>query len=184
MPRRKRRDPRFTKMVGERIKHAREAAGLIQQGIAAATDVEVSTVGGWEIAAIDVTKKDGSKQSGRPTWLLGCTYVRMDTDDQGTVKIGAFPTTTEFDPGQLIASIEVEAPGVAAPPVVEEPATPEVPAPIVEEPTMPETPVTPAVEGPVAPVAPGGPTPAMVTITVTCPHCGKPITLTIPATAQ
>ena len=49
MPRRKRRDPEFTKMVGERIKHAREAAGLIQQGIAAATDVEVSTVGGWEI---------------------------------------------------------------------------------------------------------------------------------------
>ena len=49
MPRRKRRDPEFTKMVGERIKHAREAAGLIQQAIAAATDMEVSTVGGWEI---------------------------------------------------------------------------------------------------------------------------------------
>ncbi len=144
-----------------------------------------TNVGGWEIASIAVTKKDGSKVEGKPTWLLGCSFLRIDTDDQGTVTLAAFPTASKFDPGQLIESIEIEAPATAEkPPAAEKPKpaeapTPEVPAPTVAEQPAAEATVTPA-EAPAATT----PTATMLTITLTCPHCGKPITVTIPATVQ
>lgn len=138
-----------------------------------------ANVGGWEIASITVTKKDGSKVEGRPTWLLGCSFLRIDTDDQGTVTLAAFPTASKFDPGQLIESIEIEAPAAAETTKPAEAPTPEVPAPTVAKQPAVETTVSPAP----APAA-TTPTATMVTISLTCPHCGKPITVTIPATVQ
>jgi hypothetical protein len=69
-------------------------------------------------------------------------------------------------------------PGVGEVGTTEETATPPT-GPIITPPTGPIVTPPPAV-GPVRP-APGAPVPVGLTVTIICPHCGKPITIDLAA---
>lgn len=49
MVKRRKRDPQFKKMVGERLAEARKAAGVGQKVVGIRTGVDTATVGCWEI---------------------------------------------------------------------------------------------------------------------------------------
>jgi hypothetical protein len=60
----------------------------------------------WEIASISLTRRDGQKLSGKPTWLLHGTTARILTDDDEIQRVSTVqPTEAGFTPDALIHSV-------------------------------------------------------------------------------
>ena len=122
----------------------------------------------WEIKKLTVVKKDGTKVTGAPDWLLHATNVWVITPDGETKRVHVFPFGNEpFNEDNLIAKITIGAAG-AAPAAPTKPAAPK-PAetkptetkPTAPKPTAPPTaPKKPTVTKPTAPTAPAKPTAA------------------------
>lgn len=60
----------------------------------------------WEIASISLTRRDGQKLSGKPTWLLHGTTARVLTDDDEIQRVSTVqPMEEGFTPDALIQSV-------------------------------------------------------------------------------
>ena len=107
----------------------------------------------WVIERITVTRNDGSKIEGTPTWLLHCSTASVELENRQTKRVHAFPLAQkDFTPDSFIKRIVIgEAPAEA-------PAAPaEAPAAPAEAPAAPaEAPAAPA-EAPAAPAEPAFP---------------------------
>jgi hypothetical protein len=167
----------------------------------------------WHITTLTVATRDGQTVTGKPSWFMAMTEFIVDPgDDAEKVHVENYPLfRTSFEPDNLIVKVdltgeaptEVEGP---TPPGPGMPDVPPIPRPTVigpgeetpdeetpdEETPDEETPdeETPDEEGPaVTPVAtpsvgpPGASKAVSLTLTITCPHCGKDIVVTIDAHA-
>ncbi|MBP8954145.1 MAG: hypothetical protein KBI47_17245, partial [Armatimonadetes bacterium] len=115
----------------------------------------------WVIERITVTRNDGSKIEGTPTWLLHCSTASVELENRQTKRVHAFPLAQkDFTPDSFIKRIVIgEAPAEAPAAPAEAPAAPaEAPAAPAEAPAAPaEAPAAPA-EAPAAPAeAPAAP---------------------------
>lgn len=146
----------------------------------------------WQIGSLTITRKDGSKVSGRPHWLLHETTAVVRQADGTMARAHAFPVASaDFDPGKLLVKIELGevAPGPAQPDTTpaEPDTTPAEPDTTPAEPdTTPAQPDTTPAQPDTTPAA-GGATvgaPSTITLTVVCPKCGERITVTVAVTAN
>jgi len=166
----------------------------------------------WHIASLTIATRYGLTITGEPAWFMSMSeFILEPGGDEERVHIENYPLfPTSFNPDNLIVKVDLtgaapaevdteETPTVPTPvespvelpipiPVVATPdvATPVVATPVEETPTE-ETPVleVPPVVAPVplVPDAPRVTQPASLTLTLTCPHCGERITVTIDAHA-
>ncbi len=158
----------------------------------------------WQITSMTITTKDGQKVTGKPTWLLHASYVKIEKESGETERVGAFPLGRTFDPKNLLVKVVLgkeaappTAPGTRATPPTTAPTTAPTttPAtapgataatpPTTTPATAPTPPIRPPTTTPVRPpvtVAAG--TPVTVAITLQCPKCGQFITVDIPAQAR
>ncbi len=159
----------------------------------------------WQIASLAITKKDGTKVSGGVDWLLHESAVDVLQADGTIVRHHAFPIANpEFDASQLLAKVELGSavtPGGGTAPAGGG-TTPAgggtapagggtAPAGGGTAPagggTAPAGGGTAPAGGGTAPLTgppgPGG-TPAVMTITIICPHCGEKITVELPVIAR
>ncbi len=149
------------------------------------------TQAAWDVESIEVTRKDGTQVVGKPSWHLDCSLLEIaGTDTAAPISKRAYPISrTHFNPNDLMVEIQI---GEAVTPPPEGGVTPPPEGGVTPPPEggvtpPPEGGVTPPPEGGVTPPPEGGVTPptpgepAMVLVTVKCPHCGQPITVQIDA---
>ncbi len=166
------------------------------------TDVGTEEKSDWQIVSLTVTTRDGQTVTGKPSWFMPMSGLRVDPGEgEDRIELEVYPLfRTEFDPDSLIVKVDLSgaAPAEAEKPTpVETPPVPPIPTPTVETPEE-EAPTEeePAVEAvpPVTPppaVAPAvetrepapQPKPATLSLTIICPHCGERITVNIDAHA-
>jgi len=145
----------------------------------------------WEIKKITVVKKDGTKVSGGPDWLLHATNVWVITPDGETKRVHVFPFGNEpFNADNLIAKITIggaaPTPAAASPtatkpaetkPAETKPTAPAKPAETKPTETKPATPTAPAApQKPVTGTAPAAPTTPAAKPTTAQPPAVKPST--------
>ena len=102
----------------------------------------------WVIERITVTRNDGSKIEGTPTWLLHCSTASVELENRQTKRVHAFPLAQkDFTPDSFIKRIVIgEAPAEAPAAPAEAPAAPaEAPAAPAEAPAAPAEPAFPPV---------------------------------------
>ncbi|MGQ9730867.1 MAG: hypothetical protein ACUVX8_06275 [Candidatus Zipacnadales bacterium] len=157
----------------------------------------------WQVQSLTITRKDGTKVSGRLHWLLHETPVRVRAADGTIARAHAFPVASaDFDPANLLVKIElgaaVSAGGTATEPT---PTTPEPTGPTTappgesgtagsETPAKPSDTTLPAEGAAVKPTLPAGEAsaalgvPATLTLTVVCPKCGEKIVVEVTVNAK
>ena len=91
------------------------AAGEISQVAADWQDLGDEDRVNWQIVAITITKRDGEQVTGKPTWFMHASYVRMQVEGQ-LERAAAFPLGRNFDPDKLAARIVLHAEGEEPPP--------------------------------------------------------------------
>ncbi len=66
----------------------------------------------WLITRVVVTRRDGTRVTGQPTWLLHCSTVSVTLPDGMTRRAHAFPLggTKDFSPENFIRRIEITTP--------------------------------------------------------------------------
>jgi len=136
----------------------------------------------WQITSMTITKGNGEKVTGKPTWLLHASFVKMDVGGKQE-RVAAFPLGRTFDPNKLVDKITLgEGAGAATPAGGR---STEGPAPTTTAPTTaaPGPGPTTVVSRPPLPTTSGS-KPAAVALTIQCPKCGEFITVDLAGYAR